>query len=90
MSTVMTHPEQELEENQHLQLELDDEPDFRPIQDIKSEIKKIDSMLAKVDNRIKRYHKQIAIESGMSSDTLDLVKKGLEILELNKQQDYES
>lgn len=90
MNTVMTHPENELEENQELHLEIDDEPDFRPIDEIKGEIKKIDGMLTKVDNRIKRYHKQIAIESGMSDDTLDLVKQGLEILELNKQQDYES
>lgn len=90
MSTVMTQPEHEIEEGQELHLEIDDEPDFQPIEEIQAEIKKIDGMLNKVDSRIKRYHKQIAIESGISDDTLDLIKKGLEILELNKQQDYES
>ena len=79
-----------VDNNPEIMVDIDDEASLRPVEEINDEIHRIDGMLKKVKGRIGRYQKQISIESGMSEGTLDLVKKGLELLELNKQRDYES
>ncbi len=68
----------------------DEDDDLKPIHTLKTDIKRLAQFISKVERRIEKYHRQIARESHLGDETLDLVKQGLSDLEDNRKRIFDA
>jgi uncharacterized protein YbcC (UPF0753/DUF2309 family) len=68
-------------EDEAIIVDIDDEDTLKPLHELKTDIRRLKQFILNVDARIEKYRRQIEQESNLGTETVDLVKQGLSVLE---------